>query len=231
MKQNCKLLQETFVLLLCSMALITHVGCVDKNRNLVPTAPSKNPNYWCTWYWQNYLIKKGQKVEKVDPKNIYTNQAARDQLTEETVFGPNGMAVVMLPKTRSDFYFLIDHGWQDKNIKENTFFTSILDKKDFPRYTNLSAKDRIKQMNEDIEQLGWRGLGLWFRGNKTEQEMRQMIEWSKYAGIRYWKIDGGDITHYYATKIKDVIYPELIIEHITGTGPLNSKWDTPNLNY
>ena len=61
--------------------------------------------------------------------------------------------------------------------------------------------------------------------------MRKFVEWSKYAGVEYWKIDGGDIQHFYASKIKKEIYPELVLEHITGTGPLNPKWDIPNLNY
>lgn len=208
-------------------------GCTTEKEiyGLVPTEVSTAPNYWCTWYWQNYLILKGEEVTNPDASAVYSNPAARDQLTEETTFGKDGMAKVILPRTRSDYYFVIDHGWQDKSIKKNTFFTSILDSLDFPRYAGLSPKDRIKQMNTDIKALGWKGLGLWFRGNPTEEEMRTMVEWSKYAGVEYWKIDGGDIEHFYASKIKEEIYPELFLEHITGAGALNPNWDTPNLNY
>ncbi len=123
--------------------------------SLVPEKPGDAPNYWCTWYWQNYLIRKGQPVTNPDPKTVYSNPAARDQLNENTVFGEDGMARIMLPKTRSDYYFLIDHGWQDKRIKENTFFTGIMDTLDFPRYARLSPRDRIKRMNEDLKALGW----------------------------------------------------------------------------
>ncbi len=209
------------------------LGCTIKveAQNLVPNTVGIAPNYWCSWYWQNYLILKGQKVTNPDARTIYTNPAAREQMTEENIFGEQGMAKIILPKTRSDYYFVIDHGWQDKNIKENTFFSMIMDTIDFPIYAHLSPKERINQMNIDIKALGWKGLGLWFRGNPTEEQMRKFVEWSKFAGIEYWKIDGGDIEHYYATEIKKEIYPELVLEHITGAGPVNLKWNVPGLEY
>ncbi len=151
-------------------------------------------------------------------------------MNEETMFGEEGMAKVMLPKTRGDYYFVIDHGWQDKSIENNTFFTLIMDTLDFPRYAKLEPRERIKQMNVDITALGWKGLGLWVRGNASEGEIRKFVEWSKYSKIEYWKIDGGDTKFYYASKIKNEIYPALTLEHITGAGPINPKWDTPGLS-
>jgi hypothetical protein len=207
-------------------------GCTIKEEipNLVPNEVGTAPNYWCTWYWQNYLILEGQEVTNPDAGTIYTNKAAREGMTEENIFGKQGMAVVMLPKTRSDYYFVIDHGWQDKSITKNTFFTLVVDTVDFPRYAHLKPKEKIKQMNIDIKVLGWKGLGLWVRGNPSEEEMRKFVEWSKYAGIEYWKIDGGDTKHYYASTIKNEIYPELTLEHITGAGPINPKWNLPGLS-
>lgn len=211
---------------------ITLMGCAIKNQkaSLVPDQAGTAPNYWCTWYWQNYLILKGQKVTNPDSGTVYTNEAARDQLNEENIFGEQGMAKIMLPKTRGDYYFLIDHGWQDKRIKEETFFTFIMDTLDFPKYAKLEPKERIKQMNADVKALGWKGLGLWVRGNPPEGEMRKFVEWSKYAGIEYWKIDGGDINYFYASKIKNEIYPKLTVEHVTGAGPVNPKWNTKGLS-
>ncbi|PHN02531.1 hypothetical protein [Flavilitoribacter nigricans] len=207
-------------------------GCTTQKElpHLVPDEVGSVPNYWCTWYWQNYLILKGKEVTDPDARTVYTNPAAREEMNEENIFGAQGMAVVMLPKTRSDYYFVIDHGWQDKRIEENTFFTLIMDTLDFPRYAHLAPRERIKEMNEDIRALGWKGLGLWVRGNPSEKEMRKFVEWSKYAGVEYWKIDGGDTEHYYAAKIKNEIYPELTLEYITGAGALNPKWDMPGLS-
>jgi hypothetical protein len=206
-------------------------GCTTSKEilNLVPNEVATAPNYWCTWYWQNYLILKGQEVQDPNAKTIYTNKAAREELNEESIFGENGMATIMLPKTRSDYYFVIDHGWQNKQIKENTFFTLKMDTLDFPKYAHLQPKERIAQMNIDIKDLGWKGLGLWVRGSISEAEMRKLVEWSQYAGIEYWKIDGGDTDYYYASKIKNEIYPKLTLEHITGAGPINPKWEIPNL--
>ncbi|MGB6152444.1 MAG: hypothetical protein WBG48_10660, partial [Pricia sp.] len=213
-------MSKVLSIVLVALALF---GCASKNDdiNLIPDTIASAPNYWCTWYWQNYLILEGKEVTDPDAATVYTNVAAREQMNEKNIFGEQGMAKVMLPRTRSDFYFVIDHGWQDKSIEDNTFFTLKMDTLDFPRYAKLEPKDRIRRMNEDIKGLGWKGLGLWVRGNPSEEQMRKFVEWSKYAGIKYWKIDGGDIEHYLATKIKDDIYPELILEHITGTGPIN----------
>ena len=219
-------------LIITTLLISILFACVDKKDapNLVPIEVNSTPNYWCTWYWQNYLILQGQEVINPDPNSIYTNSAARDELNEESVFGEQGMANIMLPKTRSDYYFLIDHGWQDKRIKEETFFTLIIDTLDFPRYARFDAKDRIKQMNKDIKALGWKGLGLWVRGNPTREDVLKFVKWSKYAGIEYWKIDGGDTKYYYATQIKEEIYPELILEYVTGAGPLTPMWKKAGLS-
>ncbi|GHB84889.1 hypothetical protein [Persicitalea jodogahamensis] len=214
-----------FCLLLLSIGSCKTVGV---SPNLVPSEPGKAANYWCTWYWQNYLILKGQPVTNPSASEVFTNPAAREEINEETVFGPEGMARVMLPDTRSDYFFLIDHGWQDKSLPGETFFTMIMDTTDFPRYASLAPKDRIRQMNADIKALGWRGLALWVRGNPTDADMRKFVEWSKYAGIEYWKIDGGDTNHFAATRIKDEIYPALTLEHVSGSkGPLNPQWSEP----
>lgn len=202
----------------------------EEAPNLIPVHAGTAPNYWCTWYWQNYLILKGQEVVNPDPAAVYTNAAARDELNEETIFGKNGMARLILPRSRGDYYFLIDHGWQDKRIEKQTFFTFVMDTLDFPRYAHLAPKDRIRQMNIDIKALGWKGLGLWVRGNPSKAAMRKFIEWNKYAGIEYWKIDGGDTRHFYATRLKDEIYPELTLEHVTGAGPLTPNWNEPGLS-
>ncbi|MFR8531074.1 MAG: hypothetical protein ACLVDB_08020 [Anaeromassilibacillus sp.] len=56
------------------------------------------------------------------------------------------------------------------------------------------------------------------------------MEWSKYAGVDYWKIDWGNHSgdagwRQMVSDLADEIYPELVIEHITGYGTLNSDAD------
>ena len=202
--------------------------------NLVPSESSRAPNYWCTWYWQNYLVLKGQEVTDPDPEMVFNSENVREQLNEETLFGEGGMAKVMLPMSRGDYYFLIDHGWQDKSWdipEKDIFFNFIMDTIDFPSYTSLQPKDRIKKLNDDLKALGWRGLGLWVRGDIAKEEAVKFVEWSKYAGVEYWKIDGGETENAYCYKAKQKIYHELYLEYVTGSrGPLNTRWDEEGLS-
>jgi hypothetical protein len=55
-----------------------------------------------------------------------------------------------------------------------------------------------------------------------------MVEWSKYAGVKYWKIDGGGIENFWSYKIKEEIFPELTLEYVTPAGNLNPEWDVPD---
>ena len=89
-----------------------------------------------------------------------------------------------------------------------------------------SRRSGIRVFNDEIKALGWHSLGLWTRGNVTPEQARTFVEWSKYAGIRYWKIDGGDTVEFNSFKAKQEIYPELILEYVTGAGGnINPKWD------
>jgi hypothetical protein len=55
------------------------------------------------------------------------------------------------------------------------------------------------------------------------------VEWSKYAGIEYWKIDGGGLENFWSYKIKQKIYPQLKLEYVTGAnGNLNPGWEIAN---
>lgn len=130
-------------------------------------------------------------------------------------------------------YFLIDHGWQAKDKSKNIegsspFFSLQIDENDFPEYGNTQPEEALCLFNEEIESSGWKGLGIWVRGDITEEAARTFVKWSKYAGIKYWKIDGGDITHFYAYKAKKELYPELVLEYVTPLGNMNPDWDKPN---
>ena len=72
----------------CLFTLTLAVSCsMDKNPpDLVPVTPAEAPNYWCTWYWQNYLMNEEEKVTNPDAKTVYTNRAAREQVNEKTLF-------------------------------------------------------------------------------------------------------------------------------------------------
>ena len=203
--------------------------------NLVPDEPAKAPNYWCTWYAQNYWQQRGGEITDFDAIN---NPNAREELTYDHLYNKeDGWVTNYLPRGRSDWFFLIDHGWQTKIEDEREvdgsapFFSMQIDIHDFPEYAAENPAKSLKLFNEEIISNGWRGLGLWVRGNVPEEAARTFVEWSKYAGIKYWKIDGGGTEHFYSYKIKNQIFPELKLEYITGSnGPLNPNWEKPGLN-
>ena len=48
--------------------------------NLVPTEPASAPNYWCTWYAQNYWIQRGSDLDSLAG---LTNKTAREEINYE----------------------------------------------------------------------------------------------------------------------------------------------------
>lgn len=203
-------------------------SAVSSAQNLVPEVPSTAPNYWCTWYAQNYWQQRGGEI--TDFKAI-NNPNAREEISYKHLFdAKEGWATTYLPRGRNDYFFLIDHGWQTKDKKalmsgSKEFFSLQIDEHDFPQYANDDPGKSLRMFNEEIKALGWRGLGLWTRGEISKEAARRMVEWSKKADIQYWKIDGGGIGNFYSYKIKEEIFPELILEYICGAnGPLNPNW-------
>jgi hypothetical protein len=208
-------------------------ACSEKTEekvNLVPEEPATAANYWCTWYAQNYWQQRGGEITNFKAIN---NPNAREELSYHHLYNEkDGWVTNYLQRGRSDYYFLIDHGWQTKVKEERTiegstpFFSMQIDPRDFEEYGDAEPQESLRLFNEEIISRGWRGLGLWVRGNVTEEAARTFVEWSKYAGIEYWKIDGGGTEHYYSYKIKQEIFPELQLEYICGAnGPLNPNWD------
>jgi len=217
---------------LISLLLFTSLFAEGTPPNLIPEKPSHDPNYWCTWYAQNYWIGRGTDLKTLQG---VTNKAAREQLNEKNLFNPkDGWATTLLKRGRKDLTFLIDHGWQDKNKKNllpgaTPFFSLQMDFADLPRYKGKDYGESLRLFNNDIKAQGWRDLGLWTRGDISEKAAKRMVNWSKHAGITYWKIDGGGTKHFYSYKIKEKIYPELQLEYICGaSGPLNPNWQDAN---
>ena len=218
------------IVYLCVCAFL--VGCQSelKGPSLVPTVPSKSPNYWCTWYAQNYWQQRGGEIKDFNKIN---NPNAREEINYKNVFDPDeGWATTYLPEGRSDYYFLIDHGWQTKKASERLegaapFFSLQIDAKDFPEYANAKPEEQLRLFNEEIQSLGWKGLGIWVRGEVSPELAETFVKWSKYAGIEYWKIDGGDIGEFNAYKAKQKYYPELNLEYVTPAGNMNPNWDQP----
>jgi hypothetical protein len=221
-------------LVILSFLILGLFACKKQSETLIKLVPSKpavSPNYWCTWYAQNYWVQRGGEITDL---NKITNPAAREELTYSHLFNQkDGWVTYYLPRGRSDWYFLIDHGWQTKEQSERTvpgaipFFSLQIDPRDFPEYGDAEPKESLRLFNEEIISSGWRGLGIWTRGTVDSITAHTFVEWSKYAGIEYWKIDGGGIENFWSFKIKEKIFPELNLEYVIPAGNLNPDWDIP----
>ena len=220
--------------ILFSAALLCCTACSSQLQgpNLVPTTPSTSPNYWCTWYAQNYWQQRGGEIKDFNKIN---NPNAREEINYKNVFdAKEGWATTYLPRGREDYYFLIDHGWQTKEEDERLkgaapFFSLQIDVRDFPEYAEARPEEQLRLFNEEIKSMGWKGLGIWVRGNVSPELAETFVEWSKYAGIEYWKIDGGDTKAFNAYEAKKRLYPELQLEYVAPAGNINPNWDKPGL--
>ena len=98
---------------LASASSVSQSGSATGSSAIRAATPATAPNYWSTWYAQNYWIDRGTDLKTVSG---LTNAAAREQLTEHAVLNPeDGWATNYLRRGREDYIFLIDHGWQTKD--------------------------------------------------------------------------------------------------------------------
>ena len=199
--------------------------------NLVPEKPADHsPHYWCTWYAQNYWQQRGGEITDFDQ---LTNLGAQEEMSHHNIFNEKDGWGHYLKRGREDLTFLIDHGWQIREGDWNTtpgrpYFNFISDPADFPSYADLAPPEQMKTFNEELQALGWRGLGIWVRGGASMADMETFVKWSKQAGVTYWKIDGGDTGQFIAMKAKNKHYPELIMEHAHAPGHFNANTEVPD---
>lgn len=189
------------------------------NVNLVPDTPATAPNYFCTWETQNYVYGQGaSNLDIAVLEGASGAELAKAAFTENQVFGPKGWAKTFYPKVREDLYFLMDDGYYAGGSS-----SLELDTNKFPSF-NGSPPERLKLLDQAIKKEGWRGVALWTRGTpNTVEKIEPLLQWSKAAGVRYWKIDGGD-GDFSVQHLKQIEYPSLILEHVNGEGPFNGDW-------
>jgi len=192
--------------------------CTETDTNLVPTTPAVSPSYWCTWSAQNYMYGRGAK--DLDVKVLEGNsgnQIAHDQINEEMLLGSAGWAKRFFPSIRTDLYLLLDDGWAESGSA-----TFLLDEKKFPSFKG-TPPERLRKLNDAIRAQGWRGLALWCRDTPGGKDDERFVQWSKEAGVHYWKIDGGDGS-FNVIRARNQEHASLTVEHIHGEPPLNGDW-------
>ncbi len=181
------------------------------NESLIPESGKKEAeggNYFCTWCTQSAML---------DPSSGGNDKAAamRDMLTEQFLFSESDGILTddrMLP-VRGDLTVVLDDGWDvppgTENPSHSNRFGSLhiaLEKFPFLQAAG-SPEEALKEMNERMLSLGYRGTGVWVSPqipwpDGSLSPKRSMSEFRKHwedcaalcdrAGIRYWKVDWGN---------------------------------------
>jgi hypothetical protein len=210
--------------------------------NLVPTTTGKSANYWCTWSTQN--VAWMEDLDRVEPREMEGAAGAakaRACLNEEYLLGKQGWARRFFRHARGDLYLVLDDGWDTPpsgNMTEH-LSSMILHPGRFPSHQGGSPAQRLRSLNDAVKAAGWRGIGVWLPANESDPYMdehpdmepegywRERLEWSREAGIEYWKVDWGIFSGNHdfrrmLTRLGKEIHPALIIEHSIGTGMFNN---------
>ncbi len=210
--------------------------------NLVPTKVDKILNYWCTWSTQNVAWMEG--LEHVGPREMEGAAGAakaRASLNEGFLLGNGGWARRFFQRARSDMYLVLDDGWDTppSGSMVEHLSSMVLDPGRFPSFQNGTPAQRLKSLADDVKAAGWRGIGVWLPANESgpymdvhpdmepEDYWRERLEWSREAGIEYWKVDWGMFSGNHdfrrmLTRLGKEIHPGLTIEHSVGSGMFNS---------
>ena len=205
--------------------------------NLVPEAPSDSPNTFSTWWIQSaeQYAQMGATGKTLTIRDVVTHDSLFNQKT--------GWCYTQYPTVKKDMIFVVCDGWELPDSQSDTvsgdpyFGSQVLDAEQFPGYGD-TPQERLKTYADNVKAAGWKGAGLWICAQEdaahrpaTGFDREYWIErilWSKYAGITYWEIDWGTLYNNLEWRrfISDTVnelYPELVVEHITGIGGLNDE--------
>lgn len=124
-------------------------------ESLVPSTPSKAPDYFCTWNIQGYAT------------GYNGSEKFRAIMNEESMFGKGEWQnwTGMYKKIQPDLYFVMDDSWDiptEINRKNNNPYLGRveLDEGRFPSFMSTKGSaDRLKKLNEAVKAIGWKGIG------------------------------------------------------------------------
>ncbi len=210
--------------------------------------PHDTLNYFCTWATQGYVGDR--KMEAIVAQGAFTGDQggchAREQMNEVFLFGKDGVTSLW-DDLREKLYLVLDDGWDvpygaNTTVDPSVFGSHEINKDRFP-FLSGSPAERLKQMSDRVKAAGWRGLGIWVSPQKagvgSDQQVsleeareywQERLEWSKYAGVCYWKVDWGFLSdpeyRDLLTELSAKVYPELHIEQTKTNPPLNGVLGT-----
>ncbi len=201
---------------------------------IIPNQCGGSPHYWCTWMAQcSSFVRPGET-------------GGMDQINETLMFGSGGWLSTYYPQIRQDLWLLTDAGWDMpvglESSKVEKFYGGMAP--DAERFPSLqgSPTEKLRKLHDMIQACGWRGTGVWLIAQgygeafghprlpdaQVEDDWRKKAQWSREAGIAYWKVDFGMrgedlIFRRMLTRVAHEEEPKLVIEHARNQGPMNGK--------
>lgn len=164
-------------------------------ESLVPSTPSKAPDYFCTWNIQGYVV------------NYVNSDKTRAVMNEEYMFGTGEFQnwTGMYKRIQPDLYFVMDDSWdiptEINHVNNNPYLGRVeLDEGRFPSFMSTQGSaDRLRRLNERIKSIGWKGIGGWICAQKSDNfpNVSEETYWTDRlraaheAGVGYWKVDWG----------------------------------------
>lgn len=213
-------MKKSMLAMIFSASLYAFTSCQNQSVSLVPDAPTKAPDYFCTWNIQGYKA------------NYTGSEDTRAAINERSMFGTGDWEswVEFFPEIREDLYFVMDDSWdipQNVNNVPNNYLGLVeLDTTRFPSFTGTPT-ERLTKLNEKVKFYGWKGVGGWVCAQQSETaENHDSIDdyWTERlkaahaAGFDYWKVDWGtecrnDEWRRNLTRLGKIHAPNLYIEH------------------
>jgi hypothetical protein len=211
--------------ILIASLVLASAGTGHTEENLVPSKPT-GPiyNYYCTWAAEAY--QTGQGADHVDLKVLLKGDGTPGMREEKLTDKKDGW-LNFYPKVRGDLWFLFDDGYYEvKTTTADGMASMVFDPKRFPSLADKSPGDRIQALSDLVKQSGWHGMGLWLRGFPGDKTGIEKLDWSRQAGVGYWKIDSVDLPMNYR-RLRAQYDPDLIIEYSTWAhGVFTGKGET-----
>lgn len=226
-------MKRVFLLAVAAFSFASGLMAQELPLSIVPSEPSKAPDYFCTWNIQGFAVS-------------YTGDT-RNKMTEQNIFGKGEWQdwASFFPRIRQDVLFLLDDSWNMpldyRPVIDQYFGLVDLDTERFPSFQGHGVK-RISDLAARIKSYGWKGLAGWvcaqespldpYHTNQREYWRRQFAV-AHAAGMDYLKVDFGRHQtdagwRQMLTEVAHEVSPELWVEHASPKGP--TVTDTPELD-
>lgn len=227
-------MKKVLLITIAALTGFTNIVMAQKlPESLIPSEPSRVPDYFCTWNIQGFAVS-------------YSGDT-RNQMTEQNIFGNGEWEnwASFYPSIRQDVLFLLDDSWNMpldyRPVIDQYFGLVELDTERFPSFQGHTVK-RIADLATRIKSYGWKGLAGWvcaqgspldpYHDNPREYWKRQFAV-AHAAGMDYLKVDFGrhqtDANwRNMLTELAHEVSPQLWVEHASPKGP--TVTDTPELD-